>query len=54
MVHTGGTLFNKSESDTLGLREGDKGLLVITDHENVTETGGERVTFGVLDVGDLV
>lgn len=53
-MHTGGTLLNEGESDTLGLGEGDKGLLVVTDHENVAETGGERVTLGVLDVGDLV
>jgi hypothetical protein len=48
------TFFNEGKADTLLLGEGDEGLLAVTDHENVSETGGERVTLGVLDVSDLV
>lgn len=48
------TLLNEGKADTLLLGQGDEGLFAVTDHENVSETGGERVTLGVLDVSDLV
>lgn len=48
------TLLNEGKLDTFTSGEGDEGLLGITNHENVGQTGGERVTTGVLDVSDLV
>jgi len=51
---SGISFLNEGESDTLSLGQGDKGLLALSDNENVTKTGGERVAPGVLDVGDLI
>lgn len=53
-VVTSITLFNESEAETLSSGEGDEGLLAVTNNENVGETGGEGVTFGILDVGNFV
>ena len=54
LVESGVTLLNIGEVDTFTLGERDKGLLIITDHEDVGETGGESVTTGVLNVRDFV
>jgi hypothetical protein len=48
------TLFNEREADTFGLGKGNEGLLAVTNNENVGETGGEGVTFGILNVGNFV
>lgn len=48
------SLLNEAESDTLALGEGDKGLLALTNHEDVGKTSGERVATSILNVGDLV
>jgi hypothetical protein len=53
-VLTAVTLLVEGVADTVTLGEGDEGLLGLTDHENVSETGGEGVSTGVLDVGNLV
>jgi len=53
-VEFGVTHLNIGEVDTFTLGERDKRLLIITDHEDVGETGGESVTTGVLNVCDLV
>ena len=50
----GVSLINEGSSDTLELWKSDKSLLVLSDDENVGESGGEDVTGGVLDLGDLV
>lgn len=47
-------LLKKRETDTLLLGQGNDSFLLSTNAENVGETGGERVTLGILDVGDLV
>ena len=48
------SLLNKGSPDTLQLWKSDKGLLVLSDNENVGESGGEDVSSGVLDLDDLV
>jgi len=50
----GVSLLNKGSSDTLELWKSDKGLLVLSDDEEVGESGGEDVAGGVLDLDDLV
>ena len=44
---------DKSESDTVSLRNGNSVGLAVTNDDNVTESGGERVTLGVLDMADV-
>jgi len=53
-VLTAVTLLNEGVADSITSGEGDEGLLGLTDHENVGKTGGEGVSTGVLDVGNLV
>jgi len=48
------TFLNQTKADTLWLGKGDERFLTITNHENVAETCGEWVTFGVLNVSDFV
>jgi len=48
------TLFNEGKADTFALGEGDKWLLGVTNNENVGETSSERVTTGVLNMGNLI
>lgn len=48
------SLFNKGLSDTLLLWKSNDRLLVLSNDENVGESGGEGVTSGILDVDDLV
>ena len=50
----GVSLLNKGSSDTLELWKSDKGLLVLSNDEDVRESGGEDVAGGVLDLDDLV
>lgn len=47
------TLLDKGELDTLLTGQGAHGLL-LTNHENVRETGGELVASGISNVSDLV
>jgi len=48
------SLIDKRKSDTLELGKSDKRLFALTDTENVGETGGERVSSGILDMDDLI
>jgi len=47
------SLFDKSELETVTLWQGDEWVLAFTDNENVSDTGGERVAPGVLDVSNV-
>lgn len=47
-------LFDESKLDTISSGHADQWLLSITNNENVGQTGGEGVTLGVLNVGNLV
>jgi hypothetical protein len=49
----GVSLLDKSKSDTFSLWNGDLGGLTITNNNDVTESGGERVSLGVLNMADL-
>lgn len=48
------SLFSQIESLTIALGKSENWLLVSADHEGVGETGGEGVSFVVLDVDDLI
>jgi len=47
-------LIDKGKLDTLALGERDEGLLAFADDEDVAQTGSERVTVGIFDVGNFV
>lgn len=48
------SFLNKGLSDTLELWKSNNRLLVLSDDENVGESGGEGVSSGILDLDDLV
>ncbi len=50
---SGGSFFEGSQGNTFFLGEGDPRVLSLSDHENVADSGGERVTSGVSDVDDI-
>jgi hypothetical protein len=50
---SGGSFFKGSQSNTFFLGEGDPRVLALSDHENVADSGGERVTSGVSDVDNI-
>jgi len=50
---SGGSFFEGSQSNTLFLGEGNPSVLSLADHENVADSGGERVTSGISDVDDI-
>ena len=47
------SLLDEAELDTLGGEEGDDSLLALANDEHVGRTGGEVVTSGVLNVGNV-
>ena len=54
VTESGITLLDKRKLDTLALRKRDGWSLTITNNEDVRDSGGERVTLGVLDVGNVI
>jgi len=44
---------NEGKSDTISLWNGNSGGLSITNNDNVTLSGREGVTLGILDMADL-
>lgn len=53
LLHAQVTIFNSGELDTITLRKGHPRLALMTNDEDVGETGGEVVTSGITDVNDL-
>ena len=47
------SLLSEGKLDTLAREEGDHGLLAFSNNEDVVDSGGEGVTSGVLDVGNI-
>lgn len=46
-------LFERGQTDTLFSWEGDPRVLSLSNHENVADSGGERVSSGISDVNDI-
>jgi len=46
-------LLDEAELDASGREEGDDGLLALSNDEHVAGAGGEVLTVGVLNVGDV-
>ena len=53
LVEQSFSLFDVAELDAGSLGEGKDGLLAEADDENVSESGGELVAFGVSNVSDV-
>ena len=51
---SGISLLDEGKLDSTLSREGDQRLLALSDNEDVAETGGEGLTTGILNVGNLV
>jgi len=53
VVDLGVSLLDEGKLETVALGQGDGWVLTVTDHENVSDTGGEGVSVGILDVSDV-
>jgi len=51
--NSGGSFFEGSQGNTFFLGEGDPRVLSLSDHEDISDSGGESVTSGVSDVDDI-
>jgi len=51
--NSGGSFFEGSQGNTLFLGEGNPRVLSLSDHEDISDSGGESVTSGVSDVDDI-
>jgi len=48
------SLLSDGELETLASGQGDVGLVTLTNNEDISQTGGEGVTVGILDVDNII